>query len=124
MPKNYENDFALYEVRDRLLYISYKEGLFIDYATARLIVDDRLMIQSYQSCAIVCDVSTIHDVDADAREYLATYGCNLAKAVAIYSATHTMRNLAAYFVSINKPMAPTKIFDNLEDAEEFAIEHI
>ncbi|MEG0915732.1 MAG: hypothetical protein RSF68_01820 [Myroides sp.] len=120
MPTNYENDFATYEYKDQLLYVNYKERLYIDFEAACVIVDDRLKFQSYQSCAIVCNVSHVGDVDADAREYLATYGSNLAKAVAMYSTTHTMRNLADHFVTINKPMVPTKIFDNLPEAEKFA----
>lgn len=120
MPTNYENEYAQYEYKDRLLYVRYKEGLYIDYNAACVIVDDRLKMQSYQASAIVCNVSHVDDVDSEAREYLATYGSNLAKAVALYSTTHTMRNLADYFVTINKPMVPTKIFDNLYEAEKFA----
>lgn len=124
MPKNYENDYVRYEFKDSLLYITYKDGLSIDYDAACIIVDDRLTIQSYRPHVIICNVSNLNHVDLDAREYLATYGSNLAKAVAMYSTTHTMRNLADSFVTIYKPIVPTEIFNNLEESESFAKKYI
>lgn len=124
MPKNYENEYANYEFKNSLLYVTYKDGLFIDYEAARIIVDDRLTIQSYRPHVIVCNVSNLDNVDLDAREYLATYGSNLAKAVALYSTTHTMKNLADSFVTIYRPIVPTKIFNTLEESESFAKKYI
>lgn len=124
MQKNYENEYANYEFKDSLLYVTYKEGLFINYDAACIIVDDRLSIQSYRPHVIVCNVSHLDNVDLDAREYLATYGSNLAKAVALYSTTSTMRNLAESFVTIYRPIVPTKIFNNLQESELYAKKYI
>jgi len=119
MLTNYENHYALYEFHDSILYISYKADRYIDYQAARGIVNDRLRIQSYKACQIICDVSNVAEISTEAREYLASYGSTLATAVALISTADTLRNMANYFVTINKPTVPTKIFNNLEDAQNF-----
>lgn len=124
MLTTYENDFASYKLRDSLLHISYKEGRYIDYDAATIIVEDRLRFQSYKAYAILCDVSLVQDISADAREYLADYGSSMVKAVALYSSAHTLRTLSNYFVAINKPKIPTNIFDNLTEAETFLKKYI
>ena len=119
MLTNYENQHATYEFRDSILYIVYKADHYIDYQAARNIVSDRLRIQSYKAFPIICDVSNIKGISSEAREYLATYGSDLTQAVALISSENTLLSLAEYFVTINKPSVPTKIFDNLEDAAHF-----
>lgn len=115
----YENQHATYEFRDSILYIIYKADHYIDYQAARKIVSDRLRIQSYKAFPIICDVSNVKGISSEAKEYLATYGSDLTKAVALISTKNTQLSLAEYFVTINKPSVPTKIFDNLEDAALF-----
>jgi len=124
MLTTYENDFASYKLKDSLLHISYKEGKYIDYDAATIIVEDRLRFQSYKAYAVLCDVSLVQDISADAREYLAEYGYSMVKAVALYSSTHTLRTLSNYFVAINKPKIPTNIFENLTEAETFLEKYI
>lgn len=119
MLTNFENHYVIYEFHDSILYISYKADRYIDYHAARGIVNDRLRIQAYKACPIICDVSNVTEISTEAREYLASYGSTLATAVALISSADTLRNMANYFVTINKPTVPTKIFDNLEDAQNF-----
>lgn len=119
MLTSYENHYALYEFHDSILYISYKADRYIDYHAARNIVNDRLRIQAYKTYPIICDVSNVTDISTEAREYLATYGSTLTSAVALISSADTLRSMAGYFVMINKPTVPTKIFNNLEDAQNF-----
>lgn len=121
MLTSYENNYATYDFHDTILYICYKEGRYIDYHAARRIVNDRLRTQAYKAYPIICDVSNVTEISTEAREYLASYGSTLAKAVALISSTDTLRNMAGYFVTINKPTVPTKIFDNLEAALQFLI---
>lgn len=124
MSITYENNFATYEFKNSLLYINYKEGQYIDYQAATTIVEDRLRFQSYKEYAILCDVSQVADISTEAREYLANYGSSMVTAVALISSTHTLHNMANYFVIINKPKIPTNIFDNLSEAEDFLKNHI
>lgn len=115
----YENDYAVYELKASLLYITYKEGLYIDYEAAQTIVQDRLRFQSYTAYPVLCDVSQVSDISSDAREYLAIYGSTLTKIVALVSSSPTLFQWASYFISINQPKVSTRVFHNLEEAETF-----
>lgn len=114
---NYENKYALYELKETYLLITYKKGKYIDYKAACTIVNDRLRIQSYKTFAIICDLSHLEGISTDARDYLAHFGSTLIKTVALVSTTSSIKHMARYFVIINKPKIPTKVFDQLADAE-------
>lgn len=120
----YENDYAVYEIKESILYITYKEDLVIDYQAAQIIVHDRLSIQSYKSYLILCDVSSVRDITLEAREYLAIYGSTLTKAVALVSHSPSLSSLSKYFLIINQPTAITLLFSDTHSAETYLKEFL
>jgi len=115
----FENNYALYELEDGYLKITYKGGTFIDYEAACTIVNDRLLIQSYKTLPILCDITLVEGISSDAKDYLANYGSTLIEWVAIVSTVPTLKHMASYFVTVNKPKIPTKIFDTITEAENY-----
>lgn len=120
----FENNYALYEHHDSYLKITYKSGLFIDYEAACIIVNDRLLIQSYKILPILCDISLIEGMNSDAKDYLANYGSALIKSVALVSTELTLKHMASYFVAVNKPKIPTRVFDTITEAENYIISQL
>ncbi|MBA5791567.1 hypothetical protein H1R17_10110 [Flavobacterium sp. xlx-214] len=115
----FENKYAHYELTNSYLKIIYKGGKYIDYAAAQAIVKDRLRIQSYKSLNILCDITSVEDISTEARDYLATFGSALIKSVALISTGSTLKHMATYFVAINKPKIPTRVFDTMSEAEHY-----
>lgn len=115
----YENAHAIYEIRHSILYITFKKGLVLTYDTARQIVHDRLTLQSYASYAIICDISEVAHIDYEARMYLSTYGSSLVKAVALLSTNKTLFSMARFYIEINIPKVPTRLFIAIEEAENY-----
>lgn len=119
MVTNYENDYAVYELKEDILKITFKPNILIDNNAARLIVKDRLRFQTYSDYFVICDISQIKRINARARKYLATNGSSLLKAVALVSSENTSFALANYYIQINKPTVLTKVFKKVEQGEEF-----
>lgn len=119
MVTNYENDYAVYELKEDILKITFKPNILIDNNVARLIVKDRLRFQTYSDYFVICDISQIKRINARARKYLATNGSSLLKAVALISSENTSFALANYYIQINKPTVLTKVFKKVEQGEEF-----
>ncbi len=119
MVTNYENDYAVYELKEDILKITFKPNILIDNNAARLIVKDRLRFQTYSDYFVICDISQIKRINARARKYLATNGSSLLKAVALISSENTSFALANYYIQINKPTVLTKVFKKVEQGEEF-----
>lgn len=119
MVTNYENDYAVYELKEDILKITFKPNILIDNNAARLIVKDRLRFQTYSDYFVICDISQIKRISARARKYLATNGSSLLKAVALISSENTSFALANYYIQINKPTVLTKVFKKVEQGEEF-----
>jgi hypothetical protein len=115
----FENNYAYYEIKDFYLKITCKKAKYIDYRAARVLVSDRLRIQSYKAYHIICDISLIEGISLDARDYLATSGSLLIKSAALVSTRSTLKHFATYFIAINNPKAPTKVFDSIQDAEQY-----
>lgn len=119
MNYDYENIYAGYKVEDRILYITFKESLNITYEVARKLVQDRLRFQSYSNFDVICDISEVQSISSEARTYLSTYGSNLLANVALVSTNTTVYTMALFYIKINTPKAPTKLFKSIIEAIDY-----
>lgn len=114
-----ENEFAEFEIKDNILYFRYKPADNIDLAAAKIIVRDRLAVQKGKSYPVLCYLDALKNVDKDARDYLAVEGSQLVKAVAIIIASTAKIIMTNFYLSVNKPLVPTKMFSNETDAKKY-----
>lgn len=119
MVKDYENEYAYYELKHDLLYIKFKPNVVIDYLGASMIIADRLKIQASKAYSVICDITNLKRIDASARRQLALDGSLLLNAVALIARNSSTFALASYYVTLNKPGVITRVFTNLEEAEIF-----
>ena len=115
----FENSFAYYHLKGAILYITFKDSITLTYDAAKQLVNDRLRFQSFAIFNVICDVSLISSISSEARTFLSTYGSNLLNNVALVSTTPTIHTMARFYILINKPKAPTKIFHTVSDAEQY-----
>ncbi len=78
-----ETIHARFWMADGLLFFVFKPIVFLDYSTARHIVNERLLYQQHVSCPVVCHLEGVLNFDKSARDYLTNEGLSLVKAVAI-----------------------------------------
>jgi hypothetical protein len=82
----------------------------IDLIAAKLVVADRIMIQNEKAYPVLCDIRGVIDSDKAARDYLAKSGSVLTKAVSLLGNDTISLAITSFYLRINKPRVPTKIF--------------
>jgi hypothetical protein len=120
MKTNYfENDFAEFWMEENVLFFIYKQGITMNLEAAKRVVSDRLSIQKGVSFPVFCDMRGIKDSDKPARDYLAKEGSALVKAVAVLTDSPVTRIMANFYLTISRPLIPTKMFTDKTQAFEF-----
>src|SRR5690606_23998089 len=114
-----ETAYAKFWVSDGILFFVYKPLAYLDYQTAKIIVDDRLKFQQETCYPILCNTQGIKNSVKPARDYLAHEGSTLTKAVAIVDGRHISQVMLRFYLMKNKPLVPSQKFNGQEDALTF-----
>lgn len=112
----YENEYALFWVENEILLFEYKPNIILDLNVAKKVVADRIHFQNEKSYPIVCDIRGIIDTDKAGRDYLAQSGSLFTKAVGLIVHQKVSITISNFYLQISKPIVPTKLFTNREDA--------
>ena len=112
-----DTPYVHYKIQDQILVATYKKGLKIDGAIARQIVADRLRFAGNKTMvALVYNLGVI-SMDKAARDFLSSPLGNVGlRAGAIVLDTPFSVTLSNFFLSVNKPNIPAKIFSNTSQA--------
>ncbi|MFC5195452.1 hypothetical protein ACFPH8_08950 [Bizionia hallyeonensis] len=114
-----ETPHAKFWITNGIMFFIYKPISFLDYPTAKKIVEERLKFQLETQYPILCDTQGIKNSAKSARDYLANEGSALTKAVAIVDNRHIANVMLRFYLMKNKPLVPSKICDTQEDALSF-----
>ncbi|PWA09891.1 DUF7793 family protein [Flavobacterium laiguense] len=106
----HENEFAQFWIQNDILYFEYKPNVVINLKAAQLVVADRILVQNEIAYPVLCDIRGIVDSDKAARDYLAQSGSVLTKAVSLLGNDTVLLSIMSFYIGINKPRVPTKIF--------------
>ncbi|MFZ6009124.1 MAG: hypothetical protein ACOYXT_02155 [Bacteroidota bacterium] len=119
----FENDFAEFWVENGILFFVYKQGVTLDVEAAKRIVADRVKAQKNVSYPVFCDMRGIKDIDKNARDYLAKEGSQLVKAVGVLIESPVTKIMGNFYLKINQPLTPTRMFTDKNNALEFLALH-
>lgn len=109
-----ENNVIKLWLEDDVIHLVYKKDCIISLDAAMEIVRMRLEYQKGLSYKGIAFLSLIKTVTPDARQYLAKEGSNgVTKAALIINNPFTTI-LGNLYVSINRPLVPTKLFSTKE----------
>ncbi len=111
-----ENNYVKFWIENEILYCIYKSNYEIDIEGAKQIVKDRLICQNNIKYPAFADFKGVKSVSKEARDYLAKEGSFLVKACAILVSSPVDKIMINFYSKINKPIIPTKLFTNNEDA--------
>ncbi|MBO9701017.1 MAG: hypothetical protein J7604_12460 [Sporocytophaga sp.] len=116
LPSVFENDYIKMWIEDGVLWAEYKE-IILRLKEAKKIVSDRIIFQKGAIYPAIADIRKIKYVDREANEYLSKEGNAILVCVAIIVESHVSEILGNFYLRINKPLLPTKLFRNVEKAK-------
>lgn len=117
MKTNYfENESAEFWVENDVLFFSYKEGTKINQHVAAQVVKDRMEMQKGISYPVFCDMRGVKDSDKAGRDYLAKEGSSMVNAVAVLIDSPVTKIMLNFYLNINKPTTPTRMFTDKNEA--------
>lgn len=117
--ESYENRNARFWIEKGILFFEYKPNTAIDLEVAMRVVADRIAFQNERQLPVFCDTRGIVSIDKATRDYLAKSGSLLAKAVALIGSENVSMTMSTFYLEINKPSVPTRIFTVEQEAMDY-----
>ncbi|MBC7696395.1 MAG: hypothetical protein H7141_13225 [Burkholderiales bacterium] len=114
-----ENKIVMLELTKGILVGTYLTK-FIDLKMAQSTVIDRMKLYGDKDYPLLIHINNVQHVTKDARDYFASKeACQKIKSCAIITNSIVTRVIANFFLTLNKPLVPTKLFTNVEHAKEW-----
>jgi hypothetical protein len=105
--------------KEGFLYCRYAEDVHLSLDTAISIVESRIFFAKGRSYPLLVDMRGIKSTTRKAREYMATIGSTLVMAGALITGSAINRAIGNLFLTIDKPLVPTRLFTNEESARQW-----
>lgn len=121
MEEYIENNWAEFWINNGLLFFVYKPQIVLDIKAAKKIVSARLKLQNERRLPILCDARGVKFTEKQARDYFANEGSAMAIAVAFLINPPLSEGIAEFYMSTSKPVVPTKIFTNRDEALNYLL---
>ncbi len=122
-----ENEWVFMEVRGHYFCTRFKPNTKLDLRAAKKIISDAVELAGNKTYPILTDIREMPSHSKDVRDYFANEGSESAVANAILVSSSISRILANFFLSINRPTIPTRIFTDTAKAakwlEMFPVKH-
>lgn len=117
MKNELSTPYIHFVLQEKLLVATFKKGLHIDLDTAREVVKSRLHFTSGKIVAVLILNGGVIGMTKEAREYLASpEGTAKIRATAIVLNSIFGSFLGNFFLSVNKPDMPVRIFSHQSTA--------
>lgn len=117
MQKQLDTPYVYLELEDDLLIGYYKKDKKIDLTAAKQIVRDRLALAGDQPVLALAINLGVKNMTKDARDYLASEeGVKKVIAGAIIVGSPVGSFIGNWYLSISKPLVPSRIFTRKEAA--------
>jgi len=91
----------------------------LDIEAAKKIIADSLLFTEGKIYPVMNDIKNMPSHTREVREFFAGQGSRSAKANAILVSSTFNRVMANFFLSLSKPLIPTKIFNDRNKAAEW-----
>ena len=114
-----ENDYATFHIENDVLHFVYKPNIDLTIEAAKKIVSDRLRLQGELNLPAIVFMNKVKSSEKSARDYLANEGSEKVHAVAVVVKSPALKIATDFYLMVNRPIVPTKVFRNKEDALAF-----
>ncbi|WP_276368957.1 hypothetical protein [Chryseolinea sp. H1M3-3] len=116
---SFENEYAKFWLEAGIVYFVYKPNTSLDLHAAKQIVADRIKFQKQVDYPVYCDIREMKKADKEARDFLAKEGSSYTKGVAIIVDSPMTKIIGNFYLGLNKPTTPTKMFTDKREALEY-----
>ena len=106
-------------VEDGILHCIYKEVDMVDLAYAQACVSERLAFTGDKTYPSLFDITRIKQSTKEARDFMANEGNDLVSASAILIGSPMLKMTANFYIMVNKPVNPTRMFTDRKSALEW-----
>ena len=115
----WETRFALAEIRDGILFITYKKGISITLDDAKEMIKNRLLFTGNSSYPMLVQDEGISFIAKEARDFMSKEGTEglLAGAFVLKSVYSTF--LINFYLSVTRPKVPNRMFTDSTKALEW-----
>ncbi len=114
--KTVETDYLELFVKDDVLYCIYKDIEMLDYNIAQICVQDRLNFIGNRSYPSLFDITKVKHSSKEARDYMANEGNVGVMASAMLVGSPMLKMAANFYITVNKPKNPSRLFTDRQDA--------
>ncbi|WP_147275636.1 DUF7793 family protein [Adhaeribacter pallidiroseus] len=106
-------------IKDGIFQCYFKAMEVMDIAVAIRTVKDRLNFFENQAYPCLFDITEVRQTTKEARDFMANEGNNLVLASAMIVTNPMLKMMANFYVMVNRPKNPTKLFTDRESALEW-----
>lgn len=117
--KSLETSYVKMILEDGILHFYYKEIETMDLDMAITCVKDRLQFTDNKAYPCLVDVIMLKNSTKEARDYLAVQGNEGISANAILVNSMAFKMMANFYIMVNKPQNPTRMFTDKTSALEW-----
>lgn len=117
--KSLETSYVKMILEDGILHFYYKEIETMDLDMAITCVKDRLQFTDNKAYPCLVDVIMLKNSTKEARDYLAVQGNEGISANAILVNSMAFKMMANFYIMVNKPQNPTRMFTDKASALEW-----
>ncbi|MER2997673.1 DUF7793 family protein [Pontibacter populi] len=114
-----ETPYVRMFIESGILHFYYKKIDNLDLGVAQLCVKDRMEYTDFQDYPCLIDAISIKHFTKEARDYFANEGNEGIIASAILTSSTTIKMMANFYIMVNKPQNPTRMFTDKTSALEW-----
>ncbi len=117
----FENEWVVIENNGKYLSVCFKEksDTELTIEEAQKIINDSLAFTNGTVFPVMNDIKNMPPHTREVREFFAVQASRSAKANAIVVSNTFNRVMASFFLSLSKPLIPTKIFSDRNKAADW-----
>jgi len=110
-----ESSYGTTWIEDGVLFYVYKSNVIIDLKAAKEIIAERTRLLQGEKRPLLTDIRGVRYFDKEARDFFAR-ASGLVKCNAVLADSPASRLITDFYISVNKPVTPIKIFTDREEA--------
>lgn len=109
--------FSLKVIAPQLIYLEVADGIELEADDAKEMIASAINLAEGKSYAVLFDATKSGSISADARNEFAKSKKRIAAAIITNSLANKL--LSNFFIQVNKPSSPTRIFSEYTEAVDW-----
>ncbi|HVD97539.1 MAG TPA: hypothetical protein VNB90_04985 [Cytophagaceae bacterium] len=111
-----ENEWVWMELRESHFLVTYKPNTILDLQAAQTIIREATELAGDKVYPALTDIKDMPSHPKEVRQYFANEGSHNATANAILVSSSINKIMANFFLTLNKPTVPTRLFTDANKA--------